>query len=277
MASVVARLLVAICVGCCVAACSPAKSPAASSRPAAGQASAAVDAGTSDAARGGHDAAPTVQATGSAGVNVGPVIVDWPISWPAQRDALMLEYRRTHNDPAAQDLTIVPRLIVLHYTAGGSAKATKGYFDNLTIEPSRKQLYAAGKVNVSSHFLVDLDGTIYRLMPETKMARHCIGLNHNAIGIENVGDDAKIKLTDAQVAANIALVRYLAATYPTITHLLGHFEVMRFTKDPMFVELDPTFRNDKPDPGPRFLALVRAGLHDLQLRGLPADDNSVSP
>ena len=292
MASVVARLGVAIGVGCCLAGCSPAKSPAASSRPPAGPQTSAtlpavvdastrvVDTGATEAGRLGVDAAPPVQpheATSSVDANAGPAIVDWPITWPVQRDALMLQYRRTHNDPAAQDLTIVPKLIVLHYTAGGSAKATKGYFDNLTIEPSRKQLYAAGKVNVSAHFLVDLDGTIYRLMPATKMARHCIGLNHNAIGIENVGDDAKIKLTDAQVAANIALVRYLAAKYPTITHLLGHFEVMGFTKDPMFVELDPTFRNDKPDPGPRFLALVRAGLRDLPLRGLPAVANSVSP
>ena len=266
MGSVVVKFLVAICCG--LAACNPAKPPGPPSKihGAAGIADAALTAVDAGVAK--PDAAVPAQSI---------KIVDWPIAWPAQRDALMLQYRRAHNDPAAQDLTIVPRIIVLHYTAGGSAKATKGYFDNLTIEPSRKQLYAAGKVNVSSHFLVDLDGTIYRLMPETKMARHCIGLNHNAIGIENVGDEVRTKLTQAQVVANIALVRYLAAAHPTITHILGHYEVMKFTKDRLFVELDPTFRNDKPDPGPRFLALVRAGLHDLELRGLPADDNSVSP
>jgi N-acetyl-anhydromuramyl-L-alanine amidase AmpD len=180
----------------------------------------------------------------------------------------MLAYRRKHSDAEAVDLTIDPRIIVLHYTGGGSAKSTKAYFDNLTIEPARKQLYAAGKVNVSAHFLVDRDGTIYRLMPETRYARHCIGLNHNAIGIENVGDDDKFPLTDAQVAADIALVRDLTVRYPAITHLLGHFEVMSFTDDPLFVEIDPLFRNDKPDPGAAFLAKVRAGLQDLKLRGL---------
>ncbi len=201
-------------------------------------------------------------------------IVDWPITWTPERERLALEYRRAHSDPNAQDLTIVPQVVVLHYTAGDSAKGTKGYFDNTTIEPSRKQLYAGGKVNVSSHFLVDRDGTIYRLMPETKMARHCIGLNHNAIGVENVGDENKTKLTDAQVAANVALVRYLVAQHPTITHLLGHYEVMRFTQDPLFQELDPQFRNDKPDPGVRFMRLVRAGLTDLPLIGLRVDDKS---
>lgn len=274
MASVVASRLIAIVVGCSSAACNPAKSPAASSQPSASLQATATLPAMVDATAFIGDENPALPDAGPT-VSTPIKIVDWPITWPAHRDALMLEYRRTHSDPAAQDLTIVPRVIVLHYTAGGSAKATKNYFDNLTIEPSRTQLYAAGSVNVSAHFLVDRDGTMYRLMPETTMARHCIGLNHDAIGIENVGDEAKIKLTDAQVAANIALVRYLKARYPTITHLLGHFEVMRFTKDPMFVELDPTFRNDKPDPGPRFMALVRAGLRDLKLHGLAAHDNSV--
>ncbi len=267
-----ASVILAIHVGW-LAACKPGTQPAVSSAPPASVSVTAPAPVASDAANDGvRDATRNAPELSIAAI----AIVDWPIVWPAQRDTLMLAYRRAHSDPKATDLTIVPRVIVLHYTAGGSAKATKSYFDNLTIEPSRKQLYAAGKVNVSSHFLIDLDGTIYRLMPETKMARHCIGLNHNAIGVENVGDEARIKLTDAQVDANIALVRYLTATYPTITHMLGHFEVMKFSKDPLFVELDPTFRNDKPDPGPRFLGLVRAGLHDLHLRGLPIDAPAVS-
>ena len=42
------------------------------------------------------------------------------------------------------------------------------------------------------------------------MARHCIGLNHVAIGIENVGDGEKLPLTPAQVQADAALVRATA-------------------------------------------------------------------
>jgi N-acetylmuramoyl-L-alanine amidase len=199
-------------------------------------------------------------------------IIDWPITWSPRREALALEYRRAHSDPKATDTNIVPQVIVLHYTGGDSAKNTKRYFDNTTIEPERKQLYAAGKLNVAAHFLVDRDGTIYRLLAETKMARHCIGLNHNAIGIENVGDENKTRLTDAQVQSNIALVRYLVTAHPTITHLLGHYEVMKFTSDPLFVELDPLFRNDKPDPGERFMSKVRQGLRDISLQGLGTSD-----
>lgn len=193
-------------------------------------------------------------------------IVDAPIAWNAERERLTLEYRRTHSDPDATDLTITPKVIVLHYTDGDSAKATRAYFDNVRIEAARKDLARAGAVNVSAHFLVDRDGTIYRLQPETRFARHCIGLNHVAIGIENVGGESRYPLTDAQATADAALVRDLVARYPTITHLLGHYEVMKFRDDPLFVERDPTYKNDKPDPGPRFMARVRALVADLGLR-----------
>lgn len=205
------------------------------------------------------DAAPVAHAT----------IVDWPIAWPPARDAAMLAYRRAHSDPAAVDTSITPRMIVLHYTAGGSARGTKSYFDRPRLEASRRTLRGGGDVNVSAHFLVDRDGTIYRLMPETRMARHAIGVNHVSIGVENVGDEDRWKLTPAQVEANAALVRDLAARHP-IELLVGHHEVRALEGTPWFVELDPGYRNRKPDPGPRFMGLVRARVADLGLRG-PAD------
>jgi N-acetyl-anhydromuramyl-L-alanine amidase AmpD len=160
-------------------------------------------------------------------------------------------------------------MIVLHYTAGGSAAGTKRYFDNLHMEKSRTTLAKGGDVNVSAHFLVDRDGTIFRLVPETRMARHAIGVNHVAIGVENVGDEDRWKLTDAQVAANVALIRDLAARHP-IELLAGHHEVRALEGTPWFVERDPKYRNSKPDPGARFMAAVRAQLTDLDLRA-PAD------
>jgi len=197
-----------------------------------------------------------------------PLVVDAPIAWSDERARLTLEYRRAHSDPDARDLEIEPRAIILHFTDGGSAAATRAYFDPPRIEAARKDLARAGAVNVSAHFLVDRDGTVYRLQPETRFARHCIGMNHLAIGIENVGDDKKWPLTDAQVAADAALVRELAHRYP-ITHLLGHFEVMQMRDHPYYVERDATYRNEKDDPGERFMKLVRARVADLKLQGPP--------
>ncbi|HEY1547390.1 MAG TPA: peptidoglycan recognition family protein [Kofleriaceae bacterium] len=212
-------------------------------------------------------ARPVVVVDAGVDARVGPAIVDAPMAWSDERARLTLDYRRRHSDPAATDLVIEPRVIVLHYTGGGSAAATRAYFDQPRIEASRALLASAGAVNVSAHFLVDRDGTIYRLQPETRFARHCIGLDHIAIGIENVGDEATWPLTDAQVDADAALVRDLAVRFP-ITHLLGHYEVMRFRSNPDFVERDPAYRNSKPDPGERFMARVRAKLGDLKLAGL---------
>ncbi|HMG24111.1 MAG TPA: peptidoglycan recognition family protein [Kofleriaceae bacterium] len=197
-----------------------------------------------------------------------PAIVDKPIPFDDERVRLTLAYRRQHVDPDAADITIEPRVIVLHYTAGGTAEGTFQYFSGNHMEAARAALAAAGDVNVSSHFLVDRDGTIYRLMPETRMARHCIGLNHVAIGVENVGDDKKWPLTDAQVEADARLVRYLAARFP-ITHLVGHSEAARLEGKIYFHERDPKYRNVKPDPGTRFMKLVRARLADLKLKGPP--------
>ncbi len=194
-------------------------------------------------------------------------IIDAPMKWSARREALTLTYRRRHSDADAKDLTIEPRVVLLHYTAGGSGKSTREYMDNLEIEASRPELRRAGTVNVSSHFVVERDGTIFRIQPETRFARHCIGLNHIAIGIENVGDDNKWPLTEAQVEANAALVRDLAARFP-ITHVLGHYEAMKFRDHAYYVELDRSYHNDKPDPGAAFMAKVRAKVADLKLSGL---------
>ncbi|MDC0719646.1 N-acetylmuramoyl-L-alanine amidase [Nannocystis bainbridge] len=198
-----------------------------------------------------------------------PVLVDRPITYDEARVARTIAYRRAHQDPAADSVAIEPRMIVLHHTGGGSADATWRYFDRPTIESGRKAIAAAGDLNVSSQFLVDRDGTIFRLMPETSMARHCVGLNHVAIGVENVGDLEAHLLTDAQVEADAALVRHLKARFPAITHLIGHHEYLAMEGHPYFVERDPKYRTRKVDPGPAFMARVRARLADLELEGPP--------
>ncbi|HEY6968700.1 MAG TPA: peptidoglycan recognition family protein, partial [Candidatus Angelobacter sp.] len=165
-------------------------------------------------------------------------IVDRPINFDNERIQLTIAYRRIHQDPKISDVIIKPRVIILHWTGMGSFASAWNYFNRTRAEADRAQLAAAGEVNVSAHFLVDRDGTIYRLMPENWMARHCIGLNHIAIGIENVGDGEKFPLTDEQVKADAALVRYLAQRWP-ITHLIGHLEYRRMEGHPYFLELDP--------------------------------------
>lgn len=201
-----------------------------------------------------------------------PEILDRPIDFGPRRRRLTIAYRRAHQDPEAKDVTIDPRVIVIHHTAFGTLERAFRYFDRPLIEPGRKRIARAGRVNVSAHFLVDRDGAIYRLMPETWMARHCIGLNHVAIGVENVGGTRDRPLTKAQVEANAALVRHLAARF-RITHVIGHHEYRRMEGHPYFVERDPAYRTEKIDPGPEFMSALRARNRDLRLLGPESGSN----
>jgi N-acetylmuramoyl-L-alanine amidase len=185
-----------------------------------------------------------------------------------ERDRLTLDYRARHEGDSAAGLDIAPTIIVLHHTGGGSLDAAWRYFARDRVEAGRKTIASAGALNVAAHYLIDRDGTIVQILPDTRFARHCIGLNHLAIGVENIGDGAKFPLTEAQVEANAALVRHLAARYP-ITHLIGHHEAPRLYDHPYFLERDPKYRTRKGDPGPAFMAAVRARLADHPLAAPP--------
>ena len=141
-----------------------------------------------------------------------PKIIDRPISFDEQRIELTLEYLASHYGLTQIKPTILPRMVVVHWTVIPTMEATFNTFNPSTLPNARADIQSASSLNVSSQFLVDTDGTIYRLMPETTMARHVIGLNHCAIGIENVGPGADGKLTLAQLEANVMLVIFRKST-----------------------------------------------------------------
>lgn len=209
-------------------------------------------------------------------VPTGPEIVDRPIPFDAERARLTVAYRRLHEDPQASDVRIVPRMIVVHHTAIGSLDGSFGAFTSARLPAARRELAKGGEVNVSAHFLVDRDGTVFRLMPETTLARHAIGFNHVAIGIENVGGTERAPLTAAQVEANAALVRQLVARFPTIQVLVGHHEIGRMQSHPLRRERVAGYKTTKIDPGPRFMGELRARLEDVALEG-PAPGPSANP
>ena len=154
--------------------------------------------------------------------------------------------------------------------ACNSAIDARNYETAKSICTDRKDIAKASALNVSAHFLVARDGTIYRLMPETWMARHVIGLNYSSIGVENVGGSGNKKedLTPAQLKSNIKLVRYLKEKYPTITHLIGHYEYRELEGTELWLEQDKGYRTQKNDPGKKFMKAVRQKVKDLNLTKL---------
>lgn len=188
-----------------------------------------------------------------------PSIINKPILFDAKRIALTREYRLHHYGIKSQSITIIPVMIVLHWTETNTLKEAFNHFYPSTTD--RNELNRYGQLNVSAHFLVDRDGTIYQLMPDNVMARHVIGLNNIAIGIENVGGfNSKANLTQAQVDADTNLIFYLTKKYPSIRYLIGHYEYLKFKNTPLWQEKYPNFVTFKKDPGPQFMEDVRTKL-----------------
>ncbi len=194
-------------------------------------------------------------------------IIDKPIVFNKERKNLTLKYLDEHYGLQQQEPTIVPKMIVLHWTVIPTFEASFETF-NPAILPSRPDIKAASALNVSSQFMVDRDGTIYRLLPETTMARHVIGLNHCAIGVENVGGTAALPLTKKQVAANIWLVNYLSEKYD-IEYLIGHYEYTNFEGHELWLEKDAGYRTVKTDPGEDFMEKVRKATLKNNFKPVP--------
>jgi len=198
-------------------------------------------------------------------------IIDKPIDFGSDRIAMTKEYIKTHYGKTVENIEIVPKVIVLHWTAEMDFEKSFKRLKPQKLLTDRKDIAKASLLNVSAQFLVDRDGTIYRLMPENWMARHVIGLNYSSIGVENVGGEGNKKddLTPAQRKANIALIRYLRYKYPSIEYLIGHHEYKQMESTPLWLERDKGYRTTKADPGAKFMAEMREGVKDLLLKMPP--------
>lgn len=194
-----------------------------------------------------------------------PVIIQKPIIWNAEREKLSLDYLKNRHGIVQENAVIKPTMVVVHWTANNSVQATFNTF-NPVLLPGRPELRKASALNVSSQYVIDRNGAIYQFLPDTVFARHTIGLNYCAIGIENIGGD-KSPLTDKQLAANEALIRHLKSKYP-IDFVIGHHEYKIFRKTKYWKETDPNYFTIKSDPGDIFMKKLRGNLTDLKLLSL---------
>ncbi len=192
-------------------------------------------------------------------------IIDKPIIFNEHRIDLTQDYIQEHYELDVKDINITPRIIVIHWTTINDLNKSIRCFTKPTIASSRPDIKDASPLNVSAHFLIDRDGCIYRLMDETMMARHVIGLNYYSIGIENVGgQNDKDNLTTAQLQSNIELIAHLKEKYSTLEYLIGHHEYTDFTDHSLWLEKDNTYRTLKHDPGDEFMHKLRSHFPELK-------------
>jgi N-acetylmuramoyl-L-alanine amidase len=171
------------------------------------------------------------------------------------------EYCKEHYGLSSYRLD-TPRIVVVHYTAIDDLKATLNLFKKDNIASSRDYIKDFSSLNVGIHYVIDKDGKIFSLMPDTVVARHLIGFNHVSLGIENIGKDST-SLTDAQVDSNARLIEFLADKYPTIEYMIAHHEY-NDTSLPhykYFRSLNAAYKPyGKIDPGPNFMSKLRKRL-----------------
>lgn len=195
-------------------------------------------------------------------------IVERSIVFDEERAELTRQYLIQRYRLSGETIEIKPHMVVLHHTVIPTLEKTFEAFNPPKLPNWRSEIGSASGLNVSSQFVVDRDGTVYKLMPENYMARHVIGLNHCSIGVENVGGTDDLPLTRRQLRSNIKLVKYLARKYE-IEYLIGHFEYTNFEGHPLWLEVDEGYRTKKNDPSEDFMSKVRHATKNLNFKPVP--------
>lgn len=174
---------------------------------------------TSAAHRTGERGSSAVDVEARAAARPRPTIVQRPIPYGARRRADMAAYAQRHYGTRTADLD--PKVIVEHVTANTSFQATFDIFKRNVRDAELGEL-----PGTCAHFVVDTDGTIYQLVPITRMCRHTVGLNDVAIGIEHVGlSDGQVMGNARQRTASLRLTAWLRCREDiAIADVIGHNE-----------------------------------------------------
>ena len=109
--------------------------------------------------------------------------------------------------------------VVVHYTAnpGTSAKQNRDYFAGLA---------EGGGTYVSSHFIIDTDGTIIQCIPMSEMSYASNDRNSDTISIECCHKDESGKFTKETYASLVRLTAWLCDTYGIGTeNVVRHYDV----------------------------------------------------
>jgi len=151
-----------------------------------------------------------------------PHIIQQLIAFGAKRRAQTVKYNRIHYGQATWRLK--PKVIVLHYTAGGTEASTHALFNanqpNMGVLPG-----------VVAHFIIDKNGKIYQQLALNIRGRHTVGLNQVSIGIEFVQKAGRSSAWAAnqiirrkpQIKAGLKLVRWLQWRYHIkVQNVTGH-------------------------------------------------------
>ena len=146
-----------------------------------------------------------------------------PIPFGPKRKAQTVAYVRRHYGSFIAHPTwrlIDPHVIVIHYT-DASYRSTFNTFANDVPDSELHELPAT-----SAHFVIDRFGHIHQLVALNTIARHTVGLNWTAFGIEHVGfSDDQVLDDSRQMRSSLTLVHWLMCRYDIkLRNVIGHNE-----------------------------------------------------
>ena len=151
-------------------------------------------------------------------------ITTWdPIPFGPTRRAQTTAYVRRHYGSFIKQPSwrlTHPHVIVIHYTDASYSSTYNTFADDVP-DSELHELPAT-----SAHFVIDTDGRIHQLVSLGTIARHTVGLNWTAIGVEHVGfSDAQVLDDRPQITASLRLVHWLACRYHIqVRNVIGHNE-----------------------------------------------------
>ena len=109
--------------------------------------------------------------------------------------------------------------IVIHYTAnpGTTAQNNRDYFEGLK---------DTGETNVSSNFVIGMDGEIIQCVPTSEIAYASNDRNHDTVSIECCHPDADGKFTEATYDSLVELTAFLMGKFELgINDVIRHYDV----------------------------------------------------
>lgn len=203
-----------------------------------------------------NDISPVSGATKEQGTYTGDFAVDHSLAIP---DSLI-------GDPAMNPNYGKPTHIILHYLA------EQGEGSNNLLTAQEANRFFTGTLtdtnpdnNIYVQFIISRNGTIYQLLPETKLVAGACGFNITpgggvSISIENEGHFEKqgpnqnpLGYTDAEVSANVRLVKYLMEKWDIpASNVISHKQARLMGS--------PERCNDRSDPGTSFMNAVKNSL-----------------
>ncbi|MBK1694047.1 hypothetical protein CKO09_04760 [Chromatium weissei] len=137
--------------------------------------------------------------------------------------------------------------VVIHATGGASCDSNRrfqsGTFNGIVAH------FLRNKNRISIHYIIDRNGDLIRMVPESQVAYHVRGHNMNSIGIELINNgDGLDPFPEPQLATLITLLREILSRYQlTTSHLKSHAEL-----DNAYLHCGKLKIKRKSDPGAAF-------------------------